>query len=93
MEHFAHLAAKCRLLSFGKVLYKTKPMPFATASAPDQKNVEFHSDRLLAQVGTPSSKIIIPEDSQIVEVYRYRANGASLGSIRLVDGKVTEVNQ
>lgn len=50
-------------------------------------------EELLANVGTPSSRITIPEAGQTVEIFRYRANGGTLGSVRLVDGKVTEVNQ
>ena len=48
-------------------------------------------EELLASVGTPSSKIIIPDGARMVEIYRYRANGETLGAVRLVDGKVSEV--
>ena len=79
------------------VRYATMPpAPLLPEVVPDkfrQVQLGLKREELLAQLGTPSSKIMIPEDNQMVEVYRYRANGASLGSIRLVDGKVTEVNQ
>jgi hypothetical protein len=48
-------------------------------------------EELLASVGTPSSKIIIPEGAQMFEIYRYRANGGTLGAVRLLDGKVIQV--
>ena len=48
-------------------------------------------EELLASVGTPSSKIIIPEGARMFEIYRYRANGGTLGAVRLLDGKVIQV--
>jgi hypothetical protein len=75
------------------VMPPAPPLPEVVPDKFRQVQIGLKREELLAQVGTPSSKIIMPEDNQMVEIYRYRANGASLGSIRLVDGKVTEVNQ
>jgi len=46
---------------------------------------------LLTRLGSPSSRIVMPEDGGLVEVYTYRANGTKVGSVRLLNGSVTEV--
>ena len=69
------------------------PLPEVMPSEFRAIQVGMKREQLLTKVGTPSSRITIPEDGQVVEVYRYRANGTTLGTVRLVDGKVTEVIQ
>ncbi len=69
------------------------PLPEVMPSEFRAIQIGMKREELLAKVGTPSSRITIPEDSQLAEVYRYRANGTTLGAVRLVDGKVTDVIQ
>lgn len=49
------------------------------------------SEELQAALGKPSIRIVLPEDGRLVEICGYSAKGRELGSIRLVDGKVAEV--
>jgi len=49
------------------------------------------ADELRARLGPASSRIVMAEEGQIVEIRRFRTGGRELGSVRLVDGKVTEV--
>ena len=69
------------------------PLPEVVPESFRQIRPGLKREELLANVGIPSSRITIPESGQTVEIYRYRANGGTLGSVRLVDGKVTEVIQ
>ena len=69
------------------------PLPEVVPESFRQIKPGLKREELLANVGTPSSRITIPETGKLVEIYRYRANGGMLGSVRLVDGKVTEVIQ
>ena len=56
------------------------------AFEPDQKNRE-----QLLKLGVPSGRITLPEDGHTIEIYQYSANGASLGTVRLSDGRVSSV--
>jgi len=49
------------------------------------------SQEMAASLGSPTARISIPEGGRLVEIYRYAAKGVELGSIRVVDGAVTEV--
>ena len=69
------------------------PLPEVVPEAFRQIKPGLKREELLSTVGTPSSKITIPESDRTIEIYRYRANGGTLGTVRLVDGKVTEVIQ
>lgn len=46
---------------------------------------------VLAKVGTPSSRITMFEDGGAVEILRFSAKSGSLGSVRIVNGSVSEV--
>ncbi len=46
---------------------------------------------MIANLGARAVRISIPEAGRLVEVYRYAAKGEELGSIRVVNGAVTEV--
>ncbi|MBI4905316.1 MAG: hypothetical protein HY820_16905 [Acidobacteria bacterium] len=43
------------------------------------------------KLGRPSSRVTMDDEGKLVEVYSFRGNGASIGSVRLVDGVVKEV--
>ena len=84
--------AKKELSAYGKMV----PAPLLPEVVPEvfrRVRLGLKREELLASVGTPSSKIIIPEGAQMIEIYRYRANGGTLGAVRLTDGKVSEVIQ
>ncbi len=66
-------------------------LPEVAAETFRQAKPGLKREELLTRVGTPSSKITIPDGEQLVEIYRYRANGATLGAVHLVDGKVVQV--
>lgn len=46
---------------------------------------------IAGKLGKPSSRITMDDGGKLVEVYTYRSQGASIGSLRLVDGQVAEV--
>ena len=69
------------------------PLPEVVPEAFQQIRPGIKREELLATVGTPSSRITIPENDQMIELYRYRAKGGTLGTVRLVGGQVTEVIQ
>ena len=75
------------------VMPPAPPLPEVVPESFRQIRPGLKREELLANVGMPSSRITIPESGQTVEIYRYRANGGTLGSVRLVDGKVTEIIQ
>jgi hypothetical protein len=65
--------------------------PAATAKAFAGITAGMDADELRARLGPASSRIVMAEEEQIVEIRRFRTGGRELGSVRLVDGKVTEV--
>jgi len=69
------------------------PLPEVVPSAFRQIKPGTSREELLSSVGTPSSRVMIPDSEGMVEMYRYRGNGGTLGTVRLVNGKVTEVIQ
>ena len=72
---------------------QTPPTPPAAATPESfaEITVGMDADELRAKLGRASSRIVMAEEGQMVEIRRYRAGGRELGSVRLVDGKVTEV--
>jgi hypothetical protein len=48
-------------------------------------------DAVLEQVGKPAGRITMYDDRGLVEVYSFRQGRESIGSVRLVNGTVTEV--
>ena len=48
-------------------------------------------DQLLTKLGAPSSRVFIPEDGGLLEIYSYRSADGHIGTIRLTDGSVTSV--
>jgi hypothetical protein len=46
---------------------------------------------VLTRLGTPVARLSIPESGQMLEVYQYVDRGGNLGSVRLRDGRVSEV--
>jgi hypothetical protein len=49
-----------------------------------------HRDELL-RLGSPSAKISMYEDGRLLEIYRYVSSGTNLGTVRLLDGSVSNV--
>ncbi len=46
---------------------------------------------LVERLGAPAYRVRISGDGHVQEIYRYSANGADLGSVRVVDGEVASV--
>jgi hypothetical protein len=46
---------------------------------------------LMARLGLPSSRITIPDDSGLLEIYRYSGADGLVGSVRLENGLVVAV--
>jgi hypothetical protein len=49
-------------------------------------------EAVLAKLGSPSSRILMPEEGKMVELYRYAREGKVLGTVRIVDGAVDQVD-
>jgi hypothetical protein len=75
------------------VAVSAPPPPPPPVTAQDVQTMQVGASRndLLTRLGSPSSRIVMPEDGGLVEVYTYRVNGAKVGSVRLLNGAVTEV--
>lgn len=67
--------------------------PQATASAEEFARITPGTSRqdLVNRIGAPSYRVRISGDGHVQEIYHYSANGASLGSVRVVDGAVSSV--
>lgn len=46
---------------------------------------------VIERLGAPAFRVRIMGDGHVQEIYRYSANGADLGSVRVVDGEVAAV--
>lgn len=67
--------------------------PQATASAEELARIAPGASRqdLVNRIGAPSYRVRISGDGHVQEIYHYSANGASIGSVRVVDGTVSSV--
>lgn len=76
-------------------VYSEPPVPKKPLVSQELPKVEVGTSRsdLIARLGTPSGRITSVEDSTIIEVYSFREGRTPVGSVRLVNGKVTEVRQ
>lgn len=48
---------------------------------------------LVDALGKPASKVTIPDDGHLVEICQYWANGKQIGTVRLDNGQVVNVNR
>ena len=73
----------------GTVFEPPRPEP----TARDLASVEAGTTRedLVARLGAPSARVLIPEDGQLREVYHFTAGGVHLGTVRLTDGEVSTI--
>jgi hypothetical protein len=46
---------------------------------------------VLTRLGSPVARLSIPDSGQLLEVYQYVDHRGNLGSVRLRDGRVSEV--
>ena len=69
------------------------PPPPVRATAEKLAGIQLGTnyETILAQLGTPASKIEMMDDGKVFESLRIEANGSKLGTIRLVNGVVTSV--
>ena len=49
-------------------------------------------DQLLASLGKPASRVMLPSDGALLEIYSYLSPSGPAGSIRLTDGTVSSVH-
>lgn len=62
-----------------------------TREAFEKVTVGMDWEEVRALLGPPSSRLVLPEEGKLVEIHRYRTGQRELGRLRVVDGKVTEV--
>lgn len=48
-------------------------------------------DEVTSKMGKPASRITMSDDQGLVEIVSFKGEGGKLGSVRMVNGKVTEV--
>jgi len=91
---------------FGRMQYAARPPAPATqskatmaASERPQPTMEqiasvsagMERSDVLTRLGTPVARLSIPDSGQFLEVYQYVDRGGNTGSVRLRDGRVSEV--
>lgn len=62
-----------------------------TPEALEKLAVGTPAEELEAKLGLPAFRVVVPEEGRLVELYQYSAKGRDVGSVRVVDGKVSEV--
>lgn len=66
------------------------PAPLATVE--DLKTLSGATrEDVVGKMGKPAARITSNDDGGLVEVYTFRGQGGSLGSVRMMNGKVTDV--
>ncbi|MBL8218531.1 MAG: hypothetical protein JNL62_04855 [Bryobacterales bacterium] len=76
-----------------------EPAPAVTAAPPapvptveDLKSLNGASrDEVTSKMGKPASRITMSDDQGLVEIVSFKGEGGRLGSVRMVNGRVTEV--
>jgi hypothetical protein len=68
------------------------PPPPPVVTADDLKRVSSGMQREdVLKLGEPASKITMVDEGHLLEIYRYQANDATFGVVRLTDGAVSNV--
>ena len=75
---------------------QTSAVPPAPAAAPvpaiDLEKVSVGTTREeLLKLGQPAGRLSLPDGGHLVEMFQYSVNGATLGTVRLIDGAVSQV--
>jgi len=67
--------------------------PSVIASAEELARIAPGASRqeVVERLGAPAFRVRIMGDGHVQEIYRYSANGADLGSVRVVDGEVASI--
>ncbi|MBX9600062.1 MAG: hypothetical protein K2X35_03620 [Bryobacteraceae bacterium] len=73
------------------VLPPPRPLIRATPETLAQIAVGNKRSDVVTRLGAPASKISMVEDGKLTEIYRYTAAGRTLGTVRLANGEVTQV--
>lgn len=69
------------------------PPPPPVMTAENIRTVQSGMDRNeVLSMGAPAARITMSQDGHLVEVFRYRDNGAEVGTVRLSDGAVLQVD-
>jgi hypothetical protein len=73
------------------VIAASRPAPPGQAATDLKKVTVGMSREELLKLGAPAGRITLPDDGHLIEIYQYTANGNMLGTVRLTDGSVTNV--
>jgi hypothetical protein len=66
-------------------------LPEVSSEALASVKVGMRQEEVVHALGAPASKVTIPEDSQLMETYRYRLARDKVGVIRFSNGVVVEI--
>lgn len=69
----------------------TPPPPAPTRDDMQEVHTGDSRANVVAQLGRPSARVLIPGEGELEEVYFYAGRGRHLGTVRLSDGKVNTV--
>ena len=71
--------------------YQEPPRKEPTAEDFATVQVGASEEQVVAALGQPESKITIPDDGHLVQIYQYWSNGKQIGTVRLDNGQVVTV--
>ncbi len=79
--------------AYGPARSYAAPPPRIVATPQEFAKVTTGAPRseLAERLGTASYKISVPEEGHLTEIYRYANHGVAVGTVRVVDGVVSEV--
>ena len=85
------IAPPSRAPTVEAAVYHPIVSPMSVVSPETLQALELGTARsvVIAKLGTPYSRIVIPEENSTREIYRYRSGGAFVGTVELLDGIVT----
>jgi hypothetical protein len=72
--------------------FSAPPAPMITKEDLAGVDTGIEREQLLAALGRPSARVIIPEDGQLRELYLFSGSGMHLGTVELTDGSVSAIN-
>lgn len=73
------------------VAYVAPPAPREATAADLEKITTGMTRARVMELAPPAARITMIEDGHLLEIYRYLAGDANLGTVRLIDGSVSEI--
>ncbi len=75
------------------VVYRAPEQPRRNLTKQDLKTVDEGASRkqVLAHLGPPAARVLIPEEGRLREIYSFTGRGKHLGWVQLTDGTVSSV--